>query len=50
MKKTEKYKTGSKVINAKAEEQIRSMTSSKKTEETYKQLLKEAEALAKKAN
>jgi len=50
LKKAEKYKTGSKVISAKAEEQIGLLTSSKNTEEAYRQLLKEAEALAKSSN
>ncbi|AJI23791.1 hypothetical protein H8R29_05620 [Priestia megaterium] len=50
LKKAEKYEKGSKVISTKAEEQIKSLTVSKKTEETYRQLFDEAEALAKKAN
>ncbi|MEH6962243.1 cell division site-positioning protein MapZ family protein [Priestia megaterium] len=50
LQKAKSYKKGSKVISAKADEQIKLLTPSKTKEATYRKLFTEAESLAKKAN
>lgn len=50
LQKAKSYKKGSKVISAKADEQIKLLTPSKTKEATYRNLFAEAESLAEKAN